>query len=100
MSADSSYMNIRFETLQQAQDDLAAAFAAIQATIENLESDLQSNLSQWTGTAQTQYAGVKLQWDNAVAHMASVLQQAHVHLVNAAEAYQTVENQNASIWHN
>ena len=34
MNADESYMNIRFETLQQAQDDLGAAFAAIQATME------------------------------------------------------------------
>ena len=99
MTADSSYMNIRFETLQQAQDDLAASFAAIQATIDNLESDLQSNLSQWSGSAQTSYAGVKLQWDNAVAHMASVLQQAQVHMGNAAETYQAVENQNVSIWH-
>lgn len=99
MTADSSYMNIKFETLQQAQDDLGMAFASIQATIENLESDLQSNLSQWSGSAQGAYTGVKLQWDNAVAHMASVLQKAHVHLGNAAEMYQMVENQNISIWH-
>lgn len=99
MTADSSYMNIRFETLQQAQDDLAAAYAAIQATVDNLETELQSNLSQWTGSAQQSYAAVKLQWDNALAHMAAVLQKANVHMMNAAEAYQTVENQNTSIWH-
>lgn len=99
MTADSSYMNIRFETLQQAQDDLAAAFAAIQSTIDNLETELQSNLSQWTGSAQEAYLPVKQQWDAAIAHMAAVLQKAQVHMGNAAETYQTVENQNVSIWH-
>ena len=99
MTADPSYMNIRFETLQQAQEDLAIAYGAIKATVDNLESDLQSSLSQWSGSAQTAYAGVKLQWDNALEHMASVLQQAQAHMGNAAETYQSVENRNASIWH-
>ena len=105
MTADSSYMNIRFETLQQAQDDLAAAYAAIQATLDNLQSDLESPgspsyLGEWTGSAKDAYVGAKLQWDNAVADMKAVLQKAHVHIMNAAEAYQAVETQNASIWHN
>jgi WXG100 family type VII secretion target len=92
-------MNIRFETLQQAESDLATALAAIRATIDTLESDLQSNLSQWTGSARDQYAVVKLQWDNALAHMADVLGSAQKHMANAADTYQTVENKNASIWH-
>jgi early secretory antigenic target protein ESAT-6 len=93
-------MNIRFETLQQAQDDLGAAFAAIRATIENLETELEAKLSQWTGPAQTSYWQVKQQWKTATDDMAAVLNQAHVHIGTAAEMYQAVENQNASIWHN
>jgi WXG100 family type VII secretion target len=92
-------MNIRFETLQQAEQDLSAAYAAVQSTVENLESELQSNLGQWTGTAQEAYAQVKLQWDQALAHMAAVLQKAGGHIASAAETYQAVENQNLSIWH-
>jgi early secretory antigenic target protein ESAT-6 len=99
VTADSSYMNIRFETLDQAQNDLAMAFASIQATVQDLESQLESSLSQWTGSAQDAYRAARLQWDNALADMAGVLQRAHVHLANAAEMYQTVENQNLSIWH-
>jgi WXG100 family type VII secretion target len=95
---DPSYMAIKFETLQQAQDDLAMAYAAVQSTIEELEAKLQSNLAQWSGPAQSAYVPVKQQWDAAVAHMASVLNRAHVHLANAAEMYQTVEQQNRSIW--
>jgi WXG100 family type VII secretion target len=97
--ADPSYMNIRFETLQQAQDDLGMAYAAVQSTISDLETKLQGNLAQWSGGARDAYVPVKAQWDAAVEHMASVLNKAHVHLANAGEMYQTVENQNVSIWH-
>lgn len=99
MTADSSYLNIRFETLQQAQDDLGAAYAAIQATVENLETSLNTNLSEWTGSAQQAYQQAQIQWHSALTHMASVLQKAQVHIGNAAEMYQAVENQNTSIWH-
>jgi WXG100 family type VII secretion target len=91
-------MNIQFEALQRAQDDLAAAFASVQSTIESLEADLQSNLKQWNGAAQDSYVPVKQKWDNAVSDMAAVLQKAQAHMTNAAEIYQTVENQNVGIW--
>ena len=97
--SEPSYMNIRFETLQQAQDDLGMAYAAVQSTVSELESKLQANLAQWSGTAQQAYIPVKAQWDAAVEHMASVLNMAHVHIGNAADMYTTVEAQNASIWH-
>jgi ESAT-6 family protein len=98
MSGDPAYMNINFETLQQAQDDLGAAYAAIQATIDELNAQLRTNLSQWSGSAQDSYARVRLQWQQALDHMNGVLRQAHVHLANAAEMYQAVESQNVSIW--
>jgi len=96
---DPSYMAIKYETLQQAQDDLAMAYAAVQSTVDDLETKLQASLSEWTGSAQSAYLPVKQQWDAAIAHMASVLNRAHVHLANANDMYQTVEQQNTSIWH-
>lgn len=96
---DSSYMAIKYETLQQAQDDLAMAYQAVKATVDELESKLQANLAQWSGAAQSAYLPVKAQWDAAIAHMAAVLNRAQVHLGNANDMYQTVERQNVSIWH-
>jgi WXG100 family type VII secretion target len=94
-----SYMAIRFETLQQAQDDLGMAYAAVQQSITDLENELAKSLAQWSGSARDAYGPIKKQWDDAVAHMASVLSKAHVHMANAAEMYQAVEQQNVSIWH-
>ncbi|HXS65089.1 MAG TPA: WXG100 family type VII secretion target [Streptosporangiaceae bacterium] len=97
--SEPSYMAIRFETLQQAQDDLGMAYAAVQQTIEVLEGELKKGLAEWSGSARDAYGPIKAQWDAAIEHMASVLSKAHVHMANAAEMYQAVENQNVSIWH-
>ena len=96
--SDPSYLNIRFETLQQAEEDLGMAYAAVQSTIEELEMKLQAGLAQWNGPAQAAYQPVKKQWDAAVVHMAAVLGKAHVHMASAAEMWQAVERQNVSIW--
>jgi WXG100 family type VII secretion target len=100
VNGDPSYMNIRFETLQLAQEDLGAAFAAISQTIQNLENLLETMLGQWTGAAQDSYWAAKKQWRTATDDMNKVLQQAGMHVGTAAEMYQAVENQNVSIWHN
>ena len=95
---DPGQLNIKYETLADAQNDLAAAYAAAQATIDELKSKLAGGLSQWTGDARDAYDQVQRDWNAAFAHMAAVLQKAHVHLGNANEMYQTVERQNTSIW--
>lgn len=96
--SDPGYMNIQYETLQQAQTDLGAAYAAAKNAIDELKTRLEQGLESWTGDAQKVYLQVKDDWDRAFAHMASVLQQAHVHMGNAHDMYQQVERQNVSIW--
>lgn len=98
MPSDPGLLNIKFETLANAQGDLAAAFAAAQATIDELKNKLAGGLSMWDSDARKAYDDAQNDWNKAFAHMASVLQQAHVHLGNANEMYQTVERQNTSIW--
>jgi len=99
MSGDPTYMNIRFETLQQAQEDIGMAYAAIKATIDDLETQLNSSLAEWSGTAQSAYVAVQTQWQQALDHMNGALQQAGVHLASAHDMYLAVERQNVSIWH-
>jgi WXG100 family type VII secretion target len=100
MSPDPGTLNIRYETLADAQGDLAAAYAGAQATIDDLKAKLAQTLSLWTGDARTAYDQVQQDWAKAFAHMAGVLQQAQVHLGNAHDMYQAVERQNTSIWTN
>ena len=92
-------LNIKYETLGEAQGDLAAAFAATQATIEELKYKLAGGLSLWTGTARDAYDQAKNDWDTAFTHMNAVLNKANIHLGNVNDWYQHAERQNASIWH-
>jgi ESAT-6 family protein len=96
--SDPGMLNIKYETLAGAQNDLAAAYAAAQATIDDLKAKLAGSLSMWTGDARSAYDEVQREWSVAFAHMAAVLQKAHVHLGNANDMYQNVERQNTSIW--
>jgi|SRR5215469_15820651 len=95
---DPGLLNIKYETLADAQNDLAAAYAAAQATIDELKTKLVGGLAQWSGDAREAYDQVQRDWNTAFGHMAMVLQKAQVHLGNANEMYQAVERQNTSIW--
>jgi WXG100 family type VII secretion target len=94
------YLNIRFESLQQAQTDLSVAYNAAKSLIDELKAKLEQNLDAWSGPARDEYNRVKGDWDKAFAHMADVLNKAHVHIGSAHEMYQEVEKQNLTIWRN
>ena len=100
MTSDPGMLNISYETLADAQGDLAAAYTGAQATIDDLKAKLAQSLSSWSGDARNAYDEVQREWAQAFAHMAAVLQKAQVHLGSAHDMYQDVERQNASIWTN
>jgi len=95
---DPGLLNIKFETLADAQNELAAHYAATQALIEELKSKLDGSLQMWTGEAREAYDQVQRDWNAAVAHMAAVLEKAQSHLGNASEMYQAVERANTHLW--
>ena len=99
MTYPDDFLQIQYETLQQAQTDLGVAYAAAKSAIDELRSKLDKGLADWSGDAQTAYTEVKGDWDKAFDHMSAVLARAQVHVGNAHEMYTQVERQNVSIWH-
>lgn len=95
---DPGLLNIKYQTLADAQSELAAHYAAAQAEIEELKAKLGNNLELWTGDARQAYDQVQRDWNVAFAHMAEVLQKAHMHLASALETYQAAERQNTTMW--
>jgi WXG100 family type VII secretion target len=95
---DPGLLNIKYEALADAQSELASHHAAAQTAIEELKAKLEGNLTQWTGEAREAYEQVKRDWDATFAHMAEVLQKAHMHLGNANEWYQAMERANTTMW--
>lgn len=96
----SDYTRANFSQLQQSQADFHLALRALQDTLHDLETDLQSHLAQWEGGAQQAYGVAKSQWDGAAAHMASVLGGLGMVIGDAHENYSSAERANQGIWDN
>lgn len=98
MSNDPGSLNISYATLAAGEQELGQAYQAAKSAIDDLKAKLNQNLAEWTGDARTAYEQVQRDWDQAFAHMATVLQRAQAHLGNSHDMYQQVERQNISIW--
>ena len=101
MTAPDNFLNIRYETLQQAQVDLSSAVDACENAINDLIAQLDRHLNPDTreGSAYEIYLQNKQSWHDHISQMKDVLTQAGVHIGNAHDMYVQVERQNTSIWH-
>jgi len=98
MSAGSDYTRVVFSAMQQGQADFTRTYSTLQSEIEQLESQLSSNLSEWVGSAQQAYHEAQAQWNAAMANMQSVIQQLGVVIGQANDNYTTAESQNQARW--
>ena len=98
MSAGSDYTRVVFSAMEQGQADFTRTYSSLQSEIEQLESQLNSNLSEWVGSAQQSYHEAQAQWNAAMANMQSVIQQLGVVIGQANDNYTTAESQNQARW--
>jgi 6 kDa early secretory antigenic target len=98
MSAGSDYTRVVFSAMEQGQADFARTYSTLQGEIEQLESQLNSSLSEWVGSAQQAYHEAQAQWNAAMANMQSVIQQLGVVIGQANDNYTTAESQNQARW--
>jgi 6 kDa early secretory antigenic target len=94
----SDFTRANFSQLQQSQADFSLSLRALEDTLHDLESDLQTHLAQWDGDAQSAYYVAKQQWESAAQHMALVLQQLGVVIGDAHQNYSAAERANSGIW--
>ena len=93
-----SYTKANFGAMQQAQADFTLAYRALVDELDDLEKNLEQNLSQWEGGAQSAYWDAKRQWDAAAAHIGQVLNQLGVVIGDAHSNYSGAERANQNIW--
>lgn len=96
--ADGSYTRVQFASLQAGEADFARAYAQLTETISTLESQLNTNLSMWVGSAQTAYHEAQAVWHNAEQNMAAVMQHLGAVIGTANENYINTEAANARAW--
>lgn len=98
MSAGSDYTRVVFAGMQEGQADFQRTYSALQSEIEQLESQLNSNLAEWVGAAQQAYHEAQAQWNAAMANMQTVVQQLGVVIGQANDNYTQAEAINQSRW--
>jgi WXG100 family type VII secretion target len=94
----SEYTLANFGALQQGQADFQQTYNNVVTEVQTLESQLQTNLSQWLGSAQQAYHEAQTQWNAAMANMQQVLQQLGTVIGTANDNYQSAEQTNTSLW--
>lgn len=98
MTAGNDYTRVMFGALEQGQADFQQTYSSLQSEIDTLQSQLQTNLGEWVGSAQQAYHEAQAVWNAAMANMQSVLQQLGVVIGTANDNYQQAEAVNTSRW--
>ncbi len=96
MSGD--YVSVNFGTMSEAESSFAQAYNGLSSTVSNLQSQLQSNLGDWTGTAQTAYHEAQAVWNQAIADMGAVITTMASVIGTANENYTNAERVNQSMF--
>jgi WXG100 family type VII secretion target len=96
MSGD--YTKAVFGTLETGSSEFASTYAQVVQTVDTLDSQLRTSLSEWSGSAQTAYYECKAKWDAAIADMATVIQSLGNVIDTANVNFQGAENANRSMW--
>jgi 6 kDa early secretory antigenic target len=94
----SEYTAVQFGAMATGEADFASIYQSLQSTLSTLEGQLQSSLSQWTGSAQQAYYAAKAKWDAAAADMATVVSQLGQVVGTANMNYQHAESMNRAMW--
>jgi 6 kDa early secretory antigenic target len=94
----SEYTAVQFGAMSTGEADFASVYASLQSTLGTLETQLQTNLAAWTGSAQEAYYAAKQNWDRAAADMASVVSALSQVVGVANENYANTEQVNMKMW--
>lgn len=96
--ADSDFVHVDFNALTTGQNDFAAVYQALEGTLRDLESQLNSSLGSWTDDAKEAYQTAQAEWNKLSAHLATVLQKLGTVIGTAHDNYKGAEAANARMW--
>lgn len=98
MSAGNDFTHVEFAAMEQGQADFQRTYGALAGVIDELESQLATNLSEWTGAAQQAFYEAHMTWNAAMANMQSALGQIGQSIGVANENYQSAERAIIARW--
>jgi WXG100 family type VII secretion target len=81
-----------------AEDEFQQVLDALRARLEQLDGELRTSLSEWTGDAQAAYQVAHAQWRAAADDMAGKLAWLHSVLRAAHQNYHSARTTNIGMW--
>lgn len=94
----SEYTKVMFGSLATGEADFASIYQSLQSTLSSLESQLSTNLAEWSGAARSAYSVDQAKWNAAAANMAAVVSQLSTVVGTANSNYTTTERSNTQMW--
>jgi len=91
-------IRVEFSVLDALYRDLTGIEKNAREAIETLETNLNSNLAQWSGAARELYMSRRTEWNQAFARMDLILGKAKSHVLDTNELYQATEQNNMRMW--
>jgi early secretory antigenic target protein ESAT-6 len=93
-----SYTSANFGVLSSQAENFAIVAGTMRKELDELESSLQSKLSQWDGDARQAYWQYKKQWDAAAADMQNVIQKLGLAIGTAHNNYTEAEKYGVNLF--
>lgn len=98
MSAGNDFTHVEFAAMEQGEADFQRTYASVAEVISQLESQLATNLSEWTGAAQQAFNEAHMTWSAAMANMQDAIAGLGSAIGAANQNYQEAEQAIASRW--
>jgi ESAT-6 family protein len=98
VSAGNDFTHVEFAAMDQGQADFQRTYGALAGVIDQLESHLATNLSEWSGAAQQAFYEAHMTWNAAMTNMQSVLGHLGSTIGVANQNYQEAERAIISRW--
>lgn len=94
----SDYTAVSFGTLEQGAADFQRTASSLASEVQQLESQLNTNLSEWDGAAKDAYQQAQAVWHSAIENMQQVVGTIGQVISEANETYQNTESRISASW--
>jgi 6 kDa early secretory antigenic target len=94
----SGSIRVTLPVVASAEEQFRQALYALEAQLDQLDTELRSSLAEWTGEAQAAYQAAHAQWQAAAGDMAKSLAWLHGVIGTAHQNYDSARATNVGIW--
>ena len=92
------FVLVNFGSLEEGQAALQSALNGLTSTVDQLQSQLGTNLADWTGPAQSAYHAAQAVWNTAMADMQMTISGLGQVVGTASANYSNAEQVNQSMF--